>query len=164
MGALLWIGAAVIVASFSVVVLYGAPYLPTLRPQIEDAIKLSELKQGQTLLELGSGDGRVLFAAAEQGIHAIGYELNPLLVLYTKIRARKYPGLVEVYWGDFWRAKWPKTDAIFVFLLAKYMKKLDKKIVQEYGGSKVKLVSFAFSIPGKESSLNEMGVFVFDYK
>lgn len=161
---LLWLVAGVVFVSFSVVLLAGAPYLPTLAPQVEIALKLSGLQQGQTLLELGSGDGRVLFAAAEQGMHAIGYELNPLLVVYSKIRARRYRGLVQVHWGDFWGKKWPPSDAIFVFLLDKYMKKLDKKIVQEYRGQEIKLVSFAFAIPGKTPAQQQGGVLLYEYK
>jgi hypothetical protein len=155
---------AVLLLSFSFVLLAGAPYLPTLSPQIKTALQLIDLQRGQTLLELGSGDGRVLFAAAEQGIQAIGYELNPLLVLYTKLRARKYHGLVTVRWGNFWRQTWPEADGIFVFLLAKYMKKLDKKIVQEYSGQKIKLVSFAFAVPGRKPHQHEAGLFLYRYE
>jgi len=42
------------------------------------------LKSGQTLIELGSGDGRVLKEAAAKGVRAIGYEINPVLVIYSK--------------------------------------------------------------------------------
>lgn len=161
---LVWLLLGSVIFSFGFVLLTGAPYLPTLRPQIKAALELSGLKQGQTLLELGSGDGRVLFAAAEQGVHAIGYELNPLLVIYSKIVARKYKGLVEVHWGNFWRLKWPAADVIFVFLLDKYMEKLDKKIIQEYGGRTIKLVSFAFAVPGRQAVRQRDGVFVYEYK
>jgi ribosomal protein L11 methylase PrmA len=71
---------AVLVILFGFVVAFGAPYLPTLRPQITMALDMLDLKKGQTLLELGSGDGRVMMAAAERGWNVIGYELNPLLV------------------------------------------------------------------------------------
>jgi SAM-dependent methyltransferase len=161
---LLWPILAALLLSFSFVLLAGAPYLPTLSPQINTALKLVDLQQGQTLLELGSGDGRVLFAAAEQGIHAIGYELNPLLVVYSKIRARKYRGLVTVRWGNFWHQTWPEADGVFVFLLAKYMKKLDNKIVQEYNGQKIKVVSFAFRIPGRVPQQQTAGLYMYQYK
>lgn len=160
---LLWLAVLLFVVSFGFVLLAGAPYLPTLRPQIKTALDLAGLQQGQTLLELGSGDGRVLFAAAEQGISAIGYELNPLLVGYSKIRARKYKGLVEVHWGNFWQRKWPEADAIFVFLLDKYMNKLDKKIIQEYPNGEIKLISFAFAIKGKTPSKQQDGLLLYEY-
>ncbi len=154
---------AVLFVLFAFVVAFGAPYLPTLKPQIDEALDLVDLEKGQTLLELGSGDGRVLFAAADHGLKAIGYELNPLLVLYTRIRGRKYKGRVKVYWRNFWGVKLPPADGIFVFLLDNYMTKLDNKIVQEYSGKKIKLVSFAFRIPEKEPVKESKGLYLYQY-
>jgi ribosomal protein L11 methylase PrmA len=72
-----------ILACFGFVLIFGAPYLPTLDKPMKAALELAELKPGQTLLELGCGDGKVLIAAAKQGVHATGFELNPLLVIAT---------------------------------------------------------------------------------
>lgn len=147
---------------FAAVLLSGAPYLPTLTPQVKAALKLADLRPGQTLLELGCGDGKVLLAAAKQGIRVTGYELNPLLVLVAWLRTLKYRQLVTVRWANMWIAQWPETDAIFVFLLPKYMQKLDKKIVQQKYKS-VKLVSFAFKIPGRKIDNELNGVFLYKY-
>lgn len=154
--------ALVIVFSFGLVVFFGAPYLPTLTPQVQAALRLADLKPGDMLLELGCGDGKVLMAAAEQGIKTVGYELNPLLAAFAWLRTRRHRKLVTVVWGDFWRAKWPPAQAIFVFLLPKYMEKLDKKVVQ-YSRNDVKLVSFAFEITGKKPTAVEEGVFLYTY-
>lgn len=184
-----------LVLTFGLVVFVGAPYLPTLKPGVEEAIRLTGLKRGQTLLELGSGDGRVLLAAAKQGIHATGYELNPILVVWSKLITWRYRRLVVVKWGNYWLAKWPETDAIYVFLLQKYMKKLDNKIVQTYfvphrncsinhkhhlatgaGRSSgrcpscgvnlrknIRLVSLAFTVPGKKPKEQVGGLFLYIY-
>ena len=151
------------VLAFGFVVIWGAPFLPTLRPQIKTALDLVDLKPGQIMLELGSGDGRVLAAAAERGIDAIGYELNPLLVIYSWLRTRKYGRKVRIIWGSYWSREWPQANGIFVFLLDKYMKKLDKKIVQNYPGQKVKLVSFAFKIPDKRPTQEQDGLYLYEY-
>ena len=141
----------------------GAPYLPTLKPQVKTALKLADLQPGQTLLELGCGDGKVLVAAAQQGLYAVGYELNPLLFVDAWLRTRRFRKQVRVVWGNFWRKNWRPADAIFVFLLPKYMTKLDTAI-ERYNHKPVKLVSFAFSIPAKRPSAIEGGVFVYDYR
>lgn len=161
-GDLLWASALLIVVLFSFVIAFGAPFLPTLTQHVPKALDLVNLKAGQTLLELGSGDGRVLAAAAERGITAIGYELNPLLVLYSRLRTRRYGKKVRVVWGNFWKQKLPQSDGIFVFLLAPYMTKLDKKIVQECR-KPVKLVSFAFEIPDKKPVKVESGLYLYEY-
>lgn len=153
----------ILILLFGFVVLFGAPYLPTLTRQTEAAFELLDLKPGQTLIELGSGDGKVLVAAAKRGISAVGYELNPLLVLISIGMTWRYRDKVKVIWGNFWWHKWPEADAIFTFLLPRYMKKLDKKITQ-YKHKPVKLVSFAFSIPGKKVVAQREGLFVYEYE
>ena len=149
-------------AAFAFVVAFGAPYLPTLKSHVPKALELLELKPGQTMLELGCGDGRVLIAAAEQGINAVGYEMNPLLALYAFVRTRKYGRRVKVVWGNYWTKKWPPADAIFVFLLQTYMPKLDKKIIQEYTHP-VKLASFAFRVPGRHIDVERAGFYLYLY-
>ena len=155
-----------VVGCFGFVLLRGAPYLPTLSPQVRTALELSGLQQGQTLLELGCGDGKVLIAAAEQGIQAVGYELNPLLWIVAWLRTRRYHGLVQVYCRDFWNVEWPPSEAIFVFLHTRFMHKLDTKIVQysRKTGKRVKLISFAFPVPGRHAVVEQDGLFVYDYE
>ena len=69
---LIYIALALILI-FGYVILFGAPFLPTLKNQIEAIFELLDLKEGQTLIELGSGDGRILLEAAKRGINVVGY-------------------------------------------------------------------------------------------
>jgi SAM-dependent methyltransferase len=162
-----------LIGCFTFVLLRGAPYLPTLNKQVETALDMVDLKPGDTLLELGCGDGKVLIAAAERGWNVVGYELNPLLALVAWLRTRRYngrSGKVRVVWGDFWAFDWPEAQGIFVFLLDSYMEKLNTKIVQDYGkygkykGKSVKLVSFAFQIPGKLPIAEKDALYLYEYK
>lgn len=155
------ISTAFIVLCFSVVTFLGAPYLPSLNKQKSTALDLLSLKPGQTLLELGSGDGRVLRAAAERGIYAIGYELNPILVLISWLVTLKHRGKVKIVWGNYWSKEWQKADGIYVFLYPDYMEKLDKKIS---GMDKhIKLASVTFKIPNKKPDKEKNGVFLYQY-
>ncbi|MDZ7744243.1 MAG: class I SAM-dependent methyltransferase [Candidatus Saccharibacteria bacterium] len=159
---LLFIGVALILL-FGFVVLFGAPYLPTTKRQITTALDMLDLKPGQTMLELGCGDGRVIRAAAQRGWNVVGYEINPLLVLLARAHTWKYRKLVQIRWKNFWHANWPEAEGIYVFLLDKYMKRLDKKITQKYKGKKVKLASFAFQIPDKKAQNKFKGLFLYQY-
>ena len=159
---LLLVGLAIL-ACFSFVLLFGAPYLPTLTPQVETALQLANLMPGQTMIELGCGDGKVLIAAAQTGVHAVGYELNPILAAIAWYRTRKFKGSVRVVWGNFWNKPWPEAEAIFTFLHPRLMKKLDTKIVQS-SMQNVKLVSFAFTIPDREPVDEKNGVFLYRYE
>jgi hypothetical protein len=144
------------------VLLFGAPYLPTLNKPTQTALELADLKPGQLLLELGCGDGKILIAAAQQGIRATGFELNPILVLVCKLRCWRYRKLVRVQWANFWTKQWPTTDVIFIFGLPRIMNRLDKKIAQQ-ASKPVKLVSFAFEIPDKSAVQKRDGVFLYEY-
>lgn len=153
----------VLMICFGYVLLFGAPYLPTLRRQIEASMELAALQPGQTMIELGCGDGRVVLVAAKKGINVVGYELNPLLFALCWVRTLRYRSRVKVVWGNFWKAEWPQADVIYAFLLPKYMNRLNKKITQ-YKYRPVKLVSFAFKVPNKKFSLQRLGVFLYHYK
>lgn len=154
---------AVVFIAFTFVILFGAPFLPTLPKQVEPALDLLDLKPGQTLLELGSGDGRILKAAAERGIYAVGFELNPFLVVLSMLKCLKYRQYVTVVWGNYWHKDWPKADGIFTFLLNPYMPKLDEKL-KAYKHKPIKLVSFAFEVPGKKPAKQRQGLFLYNYK
>lgn len=160
---LLLVLSAVLLFLFSFVLLFGAPYVPTLGPQVKTALKLADLKPGQVMLELGCGDGKVLIAAAKAGYRVVGYELNPLLAFIAWARTRRYKDNVTVVCGSFWTKPWPMdATAIFVFLHPRFMRRLDKKIVQ-LNFKYVKLVSFAFEIPGKRATKQENGIFLYEY-
>lgn len=159
---LFWL-AILVVFCFCFVLLFGAPFLPTLAPQIDTALDLLDLDRGETMLELGCGDGRVLVAAARRGLHAVGYELNPLLAVVAWARTRPYRKQVRVVWGDYWVAPWPPAAGIFAFILPRYMGKLHKKVVQ-YSYRPLRIASFAFAIPQVEPIKMEKGVFLYEYK
>jgi 16S rRNA A1518/A1519 N6-dimethyltransferase RsmA/KsgA/DIM1 with predicted DNA glycosylase/AP lyase activity len=137
--------------------------VPTLTPQVGIVFQLLELRPGQQLIELGCGDGKLLIAAAKRGIKVTGYELNPLLFIICWLRTRRYRRLVSVRLADYWRADWPKADAVFGFILPKLMAKLDRKITGEHRGP-LKVVSFAFEIPGRQPVTSRQGVHLYHYE
>ena len=150
-------------SSFAWVSFFGAPYVPTLTPQVGAALELVDLKPGETLLELGCGDGKVLIAAAQAGLHAVGYELNPVMALIAWARTRRFKGRVKVIWGNVWTKDWPPADGIFSFLLPRFMGRLDDKIVRYNRGS-IKLVSFAFEIPNRQPERVKQNVYLYHYQ
>lgn len=152
-----------VLISFAFVLFFGAPYVPTLKKQQANALDLLALKPGQTLLELGCGDGRMLLAAAKRGICGVGYELNPLLALISYIVTWKYRKIVKIHFANFWAGDWPPADGIYVFLHTRFMKKLDKKVIQQYRGHKVKLVSYAFAIPNRQPAKTKDALFLYEY-
>lgn len=138
-----------VLGAFAVAVLFGAPYLPVLQSEIDDILDLAELEPGQLILDLGCGDGRLLKAAAKRGIRGLGYEINPWLYAVSKINCAPYRKTVKIRFGDYWRCKLPKADAIYVFLIGHYMTRLDRKLANEIDRP-TKLVSYVFTVPGRQ--------------
>lgn len=157
--AYLFIAIFILLLAFGGVILRGAPYVPTLDAQAKTALELLDLKPGQTLLELGSGDGKVLVAAARAGLNVVGIELNPFLVVISWLRTRRYRKQVRIIWGDFWRVRWPACDGVFSFLLGRFMPRLDTRM-RAVGKP---LASFAFQIPGREADAEKSGVYLYRY-
>ncbi len=156
------LGLIVLVGLFGFVLLFGAPYLPTHRKQAEIALDLLNLKPGETLYELGCGDGKVLLLAAQRGLHAVGYELNPLIALIARLRTWRYRKTVKVVCGNFWNADISPADGVFVFLLDRFMERLDNKMKSQMK-KPVLLASYAFKIPDKKIVQSKGGIYLYQY-
>ena len=172
--------AGVVFIPFGLVVLFGAPYLPAHKKAVNDALSLIKLSKQGRVLDLGCGDGKFLLAAAKKGYRCTGYEANPFIFLVAKLRLFKYKN-AKVKLANFWRVSFPEdTEVVYVFLLDRYMVKLDKKMKEEAkrlgsfdsppaGGSLrmtksgLNLVSYVFKIPNKKPIKEVGGVRFYAY-
>lgn len=160
---LIW--AVIVVGLLGVVgILVGAPYLPTKKKQVQTALDLLDLKKGQTVLDLGSGDGVFMKAAAKRGLVVIGYEVSPIWWLVSIIRTWPVRHRVTVYLKNYWKEPLPEdTAGVYVFLLRKYMPALNSKLKAETQ-QPIRLASFAFKIPGKKPVAEQDGIALYEYK
>lgn len=140
----------------------GAPYLPILRRDYEAIFALAGLQPGQTIIDLGSGDGRFLLAAARHGYKAVGYEINPLLYLVSIFVTWRYRHLISIHLADFWRTPLPPTDAIYVFLIGRLMPKLDQKLTTDITRSTT-VISFVYEIPGRHPEARNHNAYLYRY-
>lgn len=170
MGILDWIfwavGAAgvLLILAYSFVIAFGAPFLPTMKKERRAALDLLNLKPGQVFVDLGSGDGGLLVLAAQRGLEAVGYEINPFLWAYSVLRTRRFGRQVKVKLESFWRADLSAADGIFVFLIAHHMKRLDKLLASRKGKRVLKVVSHAFAIPGQKPARKLGALLLYIYK
>ena len=119
----------------------GAPFAPSSLRTIRSMVRLAKLKPGMVVYDLGSGDGRLLFLAAKKGVTAVGFEINPLLVLITLNRVFfshlrimevshtstevSHTSGVRVRWQNFWKADISDADVVFVYLLPSHVRTLE---------------------------------------
>lgn len=90
------------------------PYIPATKQQMYNIFKALEGQKG-TLLDIGSGDGRIVLEAARHNFQSYGVELNYWLVVYSRIQAFRC-GLKAVFFrDDLWKHHLKVYDNIVVF-------------------------------------------------
>ena len=181
------LGVATVAVGFSVLTIpfitpalrkHTLPYIPATPAQIKNVFKsirlYSESKNiknalpskgtSPKLVDLGSGDGRIVFEAAKRGFQATGVELNAVLVLYSKfITLKNWPNksrkedliLFQPRFkrADFWTLNMKEYDIIVVFGVQEMMKDLASKLKSEIKADTL-IVSCRNPIPNFKSVFN----------
>ena len=142
----------------------AAPFVPTTAAVARRMVELAEVEEGARVYDLGSGNGSLLFLAAQAGARAIGYEMNPFLAALTMLRARFSPlrGRIAVRWASLWRADVSDADAVLVYLMPYRMKKLSRMLrAQLKPGAVVVSNSFRLADWAPEKMDAESGIYVY---
>lgn len=132
------------------VVLFGAPYVPSRSVDVRRAFtKLYTLGPNDLVIDIGSGDGRVLRAASKLGARAVGYELNPLLVIISTILS-KGDANVTTRLANFWHTSFPEnTTVVYTFGESRDIGKMAKKVRTEAErlNTTIHFISYGFEVP-----------------
>lgn len=151
---LLLLALAVIIGVFVLTVVFGAPYVPSHRSDLDEAFsKLRPLSSSDVVLDFGGGDGAVCLAVCNQGAKAINYEINPILVLVSKIRLRRFKDQYRSKLVNYLQAKIPSdVTVVYVFSESKHITGIYKKIQTEATRQQKSfdVISYGFEIPGVE--------------
>lgn len=158
---LLLVGVVLVLSAFAGI--SGAPWVPAFRKDLDEVLDDAQLQSGQLCIELGSGDGRLLQAAARRGAHVIGYEINPALYVISWFRLLPYRNRSRVYLKNLWRADLSKADVVLTFLVPRTMPKLYKKAVNDMKPGAL-LVSYIFPITGAKPLIKRHHWFVYRIK
>lgn len=142
-----------VIATFGLTGFFGAPYVGTPTGVAREMLKNVGFKEGETITDLGSGSGTILITAVRDfgASKAIGYEINPILVWITRLKA-KVAGVsdkVQVRRANFYKVDFEPTDVLGLYLLSETMAKLEGKMKSQFSPD-ARLVSRGFAIPGTE--------------
>jgi len=136
---LLQIGFAITILYMCIAFVTGAPFVPSTNPVAGAMIRLAHIKKGDIVYDLGSGNGKLVLLAKKEGARAVGYEINPLLVLFSNIRG------APTRWKNFWRADIHDANIVFIYLLPWKMDALARKLKKDCPpGTRIVSNSFIF--------------------
>lgn len=142
--------------------LFGdAPFYPSSRKAIRDMISIADLKGDERVLDLGSGDGRLVFSAAKYCKTATGIEYNPFLVVVSRLRSlfsRNSRGTrINFIYGSYYKHDFSSYNIVFCYLLPKDVTKLEAKLAKELKpGSKIITNTFHLNASAKNPHLKQV--------
>jgi SAM-dependent methyltransferase len=122
-------------------------WVPTPEVMVDVMLDLAKVTAADTVVDLGSGDGRLVIAAARRGARARGVEYNPEMVQLSKRRALE-AGVHEratFVQGDMFEADVSDATVMAVFLLTENMRRLQPTFLALRPGTRI--VSNTFGIP-----------------
>lgn len=138
-----------LIASFGLTAFFGAPYVGTPKSIAREMLRFAALSPGETFTDLGSGSGTLVILAAQEfgARRAVGYDINPLLIWISRLRAR-FAGVsdrVEFRRANFFRAPLESTDVLSLYLLPGTVDKIQTRIRAEFS-PQTRVVSRGFPL------------------
>lgn len=109
-------------------------YYPTPPETVDEMLRMANIKKGDVLYDLGSGDGRIPIAAAKQyGIRAVGIEIDPKLVTEAEENAKKegVSELVRIRNEDMFRIDVREATIVTLYLSEKLNVLMRPKLLSE---------------------------------
>jgi ribosomal protein L11 methylase PrmA len=135
-------------------------YVPTPPAVVEAMLELADVKKGDVLYDLGSGDGRIAVAAAKKyGIRAVGIDIDPERIREANENAKKagVEGLVKFRNEDLFKANFREATVVTLYLLPDLNVKLRPRLWNELKPG-TRIVSHQFDMaewqPEKQIELN----------
>ena len=96
------------------------PYVPTPQEVVEKMLEMAQVKKGDVVYDLGSGDGRIVVTAAKKyGVKAIGFEIDPDRIRESQENIRKagVGNLVEIRQQDIRTVDLSGASVLTMYLL-----------------------------------------------
>ena len=119
-------------------------YVPQPAEVVENMLDIAKVTAKDFVIDLGSGDGRNVIAAAKRGARALGVEFNPEFVEYSQ-RVAAAAGLSDratFVQGDMYEADISQATVLALFLLTENLNKLKPKFLALRPGTRIVVNTF----------------------
>ena len=127
-----------------------APFVPTPWHVIDRMLVEAQVTESDVVVDLGSGDGRILLRAAkERGARGVGYEINPDLVEEARsaIEAAGVSSRVQIRLADIFDADLSDATVVTLFLMTSANSRLRPKLLSELRPG-TRVACYKWEIPG----------------
>ncbi|HEX6213970.1 MAG TPA: class I SAM-dependent methyltransferase [Vicinamibacterales bacterium] len=125
-------------------------WVPSPPEMVNKMLEVAKVTASDFVMDLGSGDGRNIIAAAKLGARGVGVEYNPDMVALSR-RLAKEAGVADkaqFVEGDMYEADISKATVMALFLLPVNLNKLQPKFLDLAPGTRI--VANTFGIDGWE--------------
>src|SRR5688572_3001360 len=122
-------------------------WVPTSPQMVEKMLDVAKVTAADVVMDLGSGDGRMVIAAAKRRARAIGVEYTPEMVEHARGNARA-AGVADkatFVRGDMYEADISKATVMALFLLPQNLDRLKDKFLALKPGSRIVLNTYAIT-------------------
>lgn len=130
-------------------------WVPTPQETVERMLDMANVSPADFVVDLGSGDGRNVIAAARRGARALGVEFNADMVELSRRTARD-AGVADkatFVQGDMYEAEFSDATVLALFLLPTNLNRLSDKFLRLKPGTRIVLNTF--SIEGWQADVTE---------
>lgn len=154
-----------IILVFIVIIIFAfpqfspVPYFPSNRKDLPLILKVLNLKNNQTIIDLGAGDGSVIFAAAKEAYRKklnskfIAIDINPILILIMYIKWLPNPNKknIKIVFGDMFKndfinfMNFKNFITVYLYISPWYLEKVIKNLKLQIKNFSV--VSYMYKIP-----------------
>jgi SAM-dependent methyltransferase len=121
------------------------PFVPSPQEVVDKMVELAGVKKGDVVYDMGSGDGRIVIAAAKKGARAVGFEIDGDLVKESRENIRKagVQNLAEIRQQDILTVDFSPASVVTMYLLPDVNLKLKPNLLSQLKpGSRVVSHSF----------------------
>lgn len=127
-----------------------APYVGSPEHAVDKMLEMANLKTGETLYDLGCGDGRILIAAAKRyRVKAVGVEISGHLAKTAteKVKKAGLQNQIRILHGDFMQTDLSPADVVTLYLATTANESLRPNL-EHYLRPNTRVVSYDYPIPG----------------
>ena len=124
------------------------PYLPSTTVAVDEMLRLANVTPGDLVVDLGSGDGRMVISAArDYGARGLGIELDARLVVESQENARKagVTDRVTFRQGDVLASNYRDATVVTLYLLPNLVEKLKPQLLELRPGTRIVAHDYGFS-------------------